>query len=259
MWRIGIIGTGNVAWHLAQTLAAAGIPVSGLLVRNVLAAKAKGLQQLFTAPLVDQLPELAQRSDLIIIAINDNHIGEMAANLMDFRGIVCHTSGSVPLSILAGRTGGFGVFYPLQTLTKGLPVPASQIPICIETSDDITSRTLSQLALHAGFPLHFITSEERLMLHVAAVMVCNFTNHLMTRASQLTRSHNLDFGLLKPLIHETIRKALEGDPMMAQTGPALRNDSQTILKHLGLLSQHPEIQAIYGVISESITKLHNHS
>lgn len=256
---IGIIGTGNVAWHLAHAFHSAGIRLSGLLVRNVEAARKKRLHLLFPAPLIEHLSDLTERSDILIIAVNDNHIPEIASRLTSFAGIVCHTSGSMPMSILSGHIAGYGVFYPLQTLTKGVALPAADIPVCLEASDPTTLKLLSEISQYVGFQSRVVDSSERLMLHVAAVIVCNFTNHMLTLGRKLTQISAMDFDVLEPLIRETFHKAMEKDPFSSQTGPAIRGDQVTIAKHLDVLESTPDIREIYQIITKSITQTHNPS
>ncbi len=250
--RIGIIGTGNVAWHFARLLSVSDISLSGVLVRNVNAAKAKGIDKRFSADLVDDIQILAEKSDLIIIAVTDGHIGEVASNLKSFNGIVCHTSGSFPLSSLTDVCDRSGVLYPLQTLTTGRELSPTEIPLCIEASDENLLSQLVLLAESAGFNYHLYNSEQRLLLHIAAVISCNFTNHLLALAEHLMKVNNLESDILRPLVQETFRKASENNPALVQTGPARRGDMTTIDKHLSMLGKYPGIQQLYRMISDSI-------
>jgi predicted short-subunit dehydrogenase-like oxidoreductase (DUF2520 family) len=98
-----------------------------------------------------------------------------------------------------------------------------------------------------------VNSAERRALHVAAVLACNFTNHLLALANDITDDEELEFDLLKPLIRETVRKALEADhPADVQTGPARRNDMQVIENHLAYLRPRPVTARIYELLTESI-------
>ena len=59
----------------------------------------------------------------------------------------------------------------------------------------------------------------------------------------------------RPLIEETEKKAHVLSPREAQTGPAVRYDEKIINKHLELLSNEPQMQEIYQLISKSIHNL----
>jgi predicted short-subunit dehydrogenase-like oxidoreductase (DUF2520 family) len=95
---------------------------------------------------------------------------------------------------------------------------------------------------------------ERLKLHVAAVVVSNFTNHLYALAEDFCKKENIDFKLLAPLIKETAQRVEAHSPASVQTGPALRNDVFTLDKHLRLLSNHPKLKYIYLKLTDSIMK-----
>ena len=98
--------------------------------------------------------------------------------------------------------------------------------------------------------------EERLKLHIAAVIVNNFTNHLYTLAADYCVKESADFTLLLPLVHETVNRLQYGYPGQMQTGPAIRGDSATISQHLLLLEQYPDLQRIYREMTENITHFH---
>ena len=128
------------------------------------------------------------------------------------------------------------------------------MPFFIEASDNQTTGTLKKLAETLGGKVYLVNTEHRRMLHLAAVFVCNFTNHMLTAGKEITSKAGLSFEVLEPLIRETISKALEMGPEKSQTGPAVRNDQNTIAKHMDLLSFSPELQEIYKDVTKSIIK-----
>jgi hypothetical protein len=62
--------------------------------------------------------------------------------------------------------------------------------------------------------------------------------------------------MLKPLIEETVAKLDDLSAFDAQTGPARRNDQNTLLTHESLLKDE-EVQ-LYKVLTNSIQKTYNH-
>jgi predicted short-subunit dehydrogenase-like oxidoreductase (DUF2520 family) len=97
-----------------------------------------------------------------------------------------------------------------------------------------------------------INSEQRKILHVAAVFACNFSNHLYTIAASILADHRLSFDLLKPLIAETADKIKLNEPAKMQTGPAIRKDVKTMNAHLKLLSTDKKLKKIYTLMSDHI-------
>jgi predicted short-subunit dehydrogenase-like oxidoreductase (DUF2520 family) len=147
-----------------------------------------------------------------------------------------------------------GVFYPLQTFSREQPImDFAGVPLCLEATEPDTEDELVKLGQGMSRIVYLVSSSERLLLHLAAVLACNFTNHLFSLARTLTISNGLEFSLLMPLIQETVRKGLSvTDPASVQTGPARRNDQTTIQAHLNLLHSQPLTADIYQLMTQSI-------
>ncbi|MEM9022672.1 MAG: DUF2520 domain-containing protein, partial [Bacteroidota bacterium] len=143
-------------------------------------------------------------------------------------------------------------FYPLQTFSVDRAVDFRTLPVCLEGSDHATAQWLENLAQGLTEQVHRVDSEQRQQLHLAAVFVCNFVNHMYAIGHELTAAHNLPFSLLQPLIEETAAKLRTGSPQAMQTGPARRGDTATMAAHLKLLEDHPVFQKIYNFVSNSI-------
>jgi predicted short-subunit dehydrogenase-like oxidoreductase (DUF2520 family) len=143
-----------------------------------------------------------------------------------------------------------GVFYPLQSFTKGKKVDFYSIPICIEATHSTDEKLLKELANKLSDKIFTISSEQRKKLHVAAVFVNNFTNHMYTIGNNICKKNNIPFEILKPLIEETAQKVFKISPEKAQTGPAIRKDSETIKNHLFLLDEQEK--EIYNLMTKSI-------
>jgi len=192
-----------------------------------------------------------KNADLYLIAISDDAIKSFSKQL-HFQGkLVVHTSGSVSMDELECNANK-GVFYPLQTISKNKKISFKNIPICLEASNKKDLDLLTTVANSISNKVHYINSEQRKSLHVSAVFVNNFTNHLYKIANDLCDEYKVDFAILKPLINETAKKIKTLAPKDAQTGPAIRNDKKTIKKHLALLNKNQH--EIYTLLSNSISK-----
>lgn len=249
---VSIIGSGNVATHLAKALKTANVQVLNIWSNRF--ENALTLAQEVDANAVSELANFAtDKSDIILIAVKDDAIGEVASNLIGYNGIVAHTSGAASISTL-DELENSGVFYPLQTFSKLKEVDFSNVPLCLEARNSLVLVKLKELATLLSKHNYEVDSEQRKILHLAAVFACNFPNYLYGIAQQLLAQHQLDFDLIRPLITETANKVQTALPVNVQTGPAIRNDEQTLTKHQGLLSQHPEWLTIYKLLSEQIKK-----
>ena len=198
-------------------------------------------------------PEFPYKSKLIVVAVPDHKLKEVLDKIQcGSNTLVAHTAGSFGLEVFPDRLKKTGVFYPLQTFSKGRNIVFRDLPFFIEASDKNSSDILRKLAETIGGKVYLADTEHRRMLHVAAVFVCNFINHMLMAGNEIAGRAGFSPEVLNPLINETISKALDVGPVQAQTGPALRNDLNTIKKHMELLSFSPELQKIYSDITQSI-------
>lgn len=181
-------------------------------------------------------------------------IPEVASKIAHLDGLVVHTSGSVTLKALDSCKRA-GVFYPLQTFSKNKELDYSQIPFCLEANNPSDLQLLKKMANSISGKAYEITSEQRKKLHLSAVFVCNFVNHLYSIGEEICRENNIPFEILQPLIKETADKVKDSSPSEVQTGPAIRNDRSTIDAHLKLLSSS-ENKEIYQLITTAIQSFH---
>ena len=250
---IVIIGSGNVAAVLGRKFRAAGHDIVQIVGRNAKAASALAYE--WDTVSTNYMIALNKNAEVYIIAVSDEAIDDVVRELKLPGKVVAHTAASVPKEVLKKITEHYGVFYPLQSLNKEMKT-LPDMPVFYDGSDDITKKKLKALA-------NSISKEnvaeagdgERLKLHVAAVFVSNFVTHLYALAENYCRKEGLDFKQLLPLIEETASRIKEIEPQQAQTGPALRHDSETIHKHLELLKNHPQLKNIYVLLTESIQQM----
>jgi predicted short-subunit dehydrogenase-like oxidoreductase (DUF2520 family) len=251
--RIVCLGSGNVATHLAAAFYKAGMEIVQVWSRDI--NHAAELARTVKADAIDNLEQVDTTADLYLIAVKDDAIGKIALSLQAIKGLVVHTSGATSIDVLQGFSQ-YGVLYPLQTFSKHKDLNLSDAPFCLEASSEQAYVLLEQAAKTIGSAIYKIDSAERKVLHVAAVFACNFTNHLYQLANTILSANNLQFDILKPLIMETALKVQHNVPVEVQTGPAVRNDEQTMNNHLDLLKGLPELQEIYETLSNSIKKTH---
>lgn len=252
--KIVLIGSGNVATQMALALNAIGEDIIQVYSRNL--ANATLLANLIKAKPISNLNEVQQHADLYIIAVKDDAIANVVAQLITISGLVVHTAGTVEINIISNKIPNAGVFYPLQTFSKEKNINFTTIPICVEANDESNLAILKILANKLSNKVYELNGEKRKILHLAAVFACNFTNHLYALAEQILSTNGLDFDIIRPLIAETAEKVTYKLPEQVQTGPAIRNDDKTIIKHLSLLENNPALLNIYQTLSDSIKLMH---
>ena len=250
---VSIIGSGNLAWHLAPALDNAGSVVREVYSRNPRHAEAL-TERLYQADVKASLDFSTSKSRLFIIATPDDAIRQVAMNIvLPDEATLVHCSGSQPLDILQFSAAPHtGVFYPLQSFSKSKRVDFRTIPVFIESSTPEAERLLMSMGKAISQKVRRITSEERKALHVAAVFASNFPNHMLAIAKSILQANSLEFDLVKPLIRETMEKALTLDPASGQTGPAVRGDLEVLDRHMEFLQEDEKVAEIYRVISQHI-------
>lgn len=249
--ELSIIGAGNISWHLSQAFKNSGISIKQIFSRDL--SKAKSMAKLVEAEPINSIKDLSPDTDLILICVSDKAIPEVVENIGFYDKTIAHTAGSVSLSALKKFTN-HGVFYPLQTFTKGNYLNLLQTPFCIEANNTETQTKLLNLAKQISNSIYELSSEQRLQCHLAAVFANNFSNHMFHAAEQILKQKNIPFDIIKPIIAETANKIQNLSPKTAQTGPAARNDKSTIEAHLKLLSDS-EMEKLYSFVSQNIWKL----
>lgn len=248
--KVTMIGAGNVATHLAMALREKGFEIIQIYSRTE--ESASRLASVTGSSYTANLQEISNESGLKIISVSDHAIAEVLEKVSFGSSLVVHTSGSIPMKIFKNKVLNYGVLYPLQTFSKERKLNFSEIPLCIEASSSANLEVLNHISSVLSNRVVFMASKKRLSLHLAAVIACNFSNHLYTLAKTVMDQKGLPFDLLVPLIKETTEKAVKFGPEAVQTGPAVRNDMNVIEKHLELLSFSPELKEIYLQLSNSI-------
>lgn len=197
-------------------------------------------------------PEELPQADIHLLCLADDAL-ETIINRIHQKGVIAHTSGAVGLEVFNTDQQG-GVFYPLQSFSKEIEISPKDIPICMEATSEEAMESLQKLSDLFGFPSQSMDSKQRLELHLAAVFANNFSNHCWTIAQQICQKAEINFDLLGPLLQQSFNKMQINGPLASQTGPAIRNDIQTLQKHLAQLP--PELQEIYQILTTSIQKKH---
>ncbi len=251
--KVILLGSGNTATVLAKMIVKAEHEVVQVWSRNF--DHAKALAAKVHAQPIAALEEITSEADICIMAVTDAAIPQLAKQLHLRRKILLHTAGSVSKDVLRNSSPNFGVLYPLQSLRKEMLV-MPQVPFLIDGNSDEVNALLEDFAHSLSDHVEFADDAARLNMHLAAVMVSNFTNHLYALTEDYCNDRGLDFKLLHPLIIEVACRLTQGHAVDMQTGPARRGDEETIKKHLLLLEIDEHLQDLYRELSESIQKLY---
>jgi predicted short-subunit dehydrogenase-like oxidoreductase (DUF2520 family) len=247
--RISIIGSGNLAWHLAAAFKKKKHAVTVYprdKKSDVRLFKKAGITLEYTKD------NIGGDQDFYFLCVPDARIGEVSERIHpeNEKAVIVHTAGSVGINTL-GSWPKKAVMYPLQTFSKQDAVSFENVPLMVFGSTTRATQLITNLAAGLSNNVRYCTDTERLRLHLAAVFAANFSNAMYGAASTIAGDK---FHLLIPLILQTASKMQLFTPAEAQTGPAVRNDEAVIRKHLRALSQAPDLQQIYELLTSYIRK-----
>ncbi len=260
--NIVIIGTGNVARHIANSFTCHQNIKLVQVFNHHLSPKAKQFAKHFHLSLVTDYKKLDTSADVYLIAVKDEAILEVARQLesLKLKGIIAHTSGSMDINILKSASTHIGVYYPLQTFYKGAEIDWKRTPILIESNQTKGLSLLRTIAKTVSHHVHTVDSTKRLTLHLAAVFANNFTNALYAASYQIIESNltKKQAKLLNPIIQQSVVKLQKHHPLEAQTGPAKRHDKLTLQKHINLLKHKPNLLKVYKTMTDLIVQQQAH-
>jgi predicted short-subunit dehydrogenase-like oxidoreductase (DUF2520 family) len=246
MIKVVILGSGNVASHLIKAMEAN----DAIDLVQVFARSKKSLENLIDSSKITTSFADLKEADVYVISVSDKAIEEVSNQIPFTDKLVVHTSGTVDFRVMHPKNKR-GVFYPLQTFSKSKEVDMKSVPFCLEAENIEDYKTVENLAKSLSNSVYAINGEQRKSLHISAVFVSNFANHMYQIGNALCEENNVPFAILQPLIEETANKIKTLTPTEAQTGPAIRNDEPTIQKHLEALEK-PIYKELYQKITLSI-------
>jgi predicted short-subunit dehydrogenase-like oxidoreductase (DUF2520 family) len=247
--KISVIGSGNVATVLAKRLYDKGFTIVEIYSKQI--ANAFALAKQVNATTVEQLTDLNNNTDIIIIAVADKAIETLVQQLSFNNQLIVHTAGSVSINVLKSVSGNYGVLYPLQSIRKQMndEIP---IPFLIDGNNELVLNQIKKIAAALSKTILQADDDMRLKLHVAAVFACNFTNFMYLQSATFCEQENIPFSLLQDLIEETANRNGIKHPSEVFTGPAIRNDTATIEKHLQVLNNHKNAKELYEMLTKKI-------
>lgn len=248
--NVAIIGSGNVAYAYSKALKDNGINPKYVLVRN--RETIAEVERLFGVKTIIEYEKLSD-CDLIIIAVKDDAIKEVASRLHNYKGVLVHTSGTQSSSVL-NVVENYGIIYPLQTISKDYDIDFKSVPLLINASTpEVKDKLMSMAQIMSDIVIECI-DEDRCYIHMNAVYVSNFVNVMLQIGEKLLKKKSLDISILEPLVKETIKKSFVMGAENALTGPARRHDMNTIQNHLNLLNDDVEEKKIYELLTDYILK-----
>ena len=243
--KIGIIGSGNLSWHLAGV-----IPDRAVVFYQVDPPEGN-----WPCPILSISEVSSYTWDALFLAVPDRSIKVVSEHLspaISSEVPIFHTSGATPLNTISGHFRHRGVLWPIRSLRKGDAVGHwRDLPLVLQADGPKAKAVLTDLADSLSGTTYWLDDEQRAQLHLAAVFSNNFVTALYEVAYDLCSTRGIPFELLVPIIINTAQTQDGSRPANRQTGAAARGDQPTMDRHLSLLERQ-EYKDLYRLISNLI-------
>ncbi len=255
---ISVIGAGRVGSALARALHARHYRIASVWSRTEehaaeLAAEVKARAV--------SLLEAASQAELALLAVPDDRLPALVAELAAAGAwrseqLVVHVSGVLPANVLtpaAEHRARIGGFHPLAAISRRDQILAPGISFAIEAGEPLHSTLWSMAESLGGMPFDLLP-EHRPLYHAAAVLASNYTVVLAALAAELLERAGVEgensLRALLPLLHSTLDNLENVGLPRALTGPLVRGDAGTIMRHLTALdTTAPEVAEVYRALA----------
>jgi len=245
--RLGIAGGGRAAWAFGSAWRRIGWPIAGVWLRD---ESRSAIADLLETPRRD-LAELADRSELLLVAVSDRAIDDVAQRIPDTNAVIFHASGS-----LTAIRGGFSL-HPLRALPPvGAPSDLADALLVFEGNHrDVGER----IAAAVGARFASLEARQKVLYHAAAVFGSNYVSAVLDIAEQLMERAGIE-GARPDLL------ALAGSAIANWsghagperfTGPAARGDQATIDRHRAALASDPQLESVYELLADYIARCYD--
>jgi len=242
---IGLIGPGRAGVGLALALAQAGYSV------RLHGRHKKSVPAPLTLTIGEggKLPPWIGDVEVVILTVRDDAITPLATSLATARAIterhvVLHLSGAQgqeALGPLVPSRAALGSLHPLQTIVepelapgrlKGAWAAVEGMPRAVEAGE--------RIAQDLGMRPFRIATKSKAIYHAGAVFASNYLVVVEAIAQRLLRHAGLSdadaWAALRPLVEGTLENLSRHEPREALTGPVVRGDTATIVRHLESLA-----------------------
>jgi len=240
--RLGILGGGRAAWAYGSAWKRIGWPLSGVWLRD---ASHSHIAELLETARMD-LVDLARDSELLLVAVSDRAIAEVAAMIPETDALIFHASGA-----LLSMRGGFSL-HPLRSLP---PVgDASDLEGTLLVFEGEHRRTAKLIATAIGARFAEVAPAQKALYHAAAVFGSNYVAAALEIARRLMDRagvHDAKDDLVA-LAHSALANWQRHDDAKRFTGPASRGDDAVMQQHRDALRDDPQLAQIYALLADEI-------
>lgn len=240
--RLGILGGGRAAWAFGSAWRRIGWPLSGVWLRD---DSHSHIAELLQTARMD-MGDLARDSELLLVAVSDRAIADVAAAIPETDALIFHASGA-----LLSLRDGFSL-HPLKALPPvGSPSDLEATLLVFEGQHRRTAKLIAA-AMDARFCE--VAPEQKALYHAAAVFGANYVaasleiaQRLMARAGVTDVREDL-----AALALSAIENWRGHEDAKRFTGPAARGDREVMDQHRDALKDDAQVAELYELLAAEI-------
>jgi predicted short-subunit dehydrogenase-like oxidoreductase (DUF2520 family) len=265
---LSFVGAGRTGRVLALAARRAGYPVAAVASRTP--AHAAQLAHAVGATPVATPIRAARAADLTFLTVPDAAVTRVAATIaasgmaLGGRGVV-HCSGAhsaAAIGALRQVAAQVGAVHPLQALTPDSdPAVLRGTHVSIEADPGLRATVTTLVEAIGGIPFD-APRGDRALYHAAAVLAGNAPLGLVARAAGLLQAAGLEPAMateaLATLLEGAARNVRRLGPQAALTGPVVRNDADTVARHLHALRADGATRRLYTLLARDTLELAGH-
>lgn len=226
-----IIGPGRAGGALSAALGRAGWRVDGPLGRD------------------HDPASVTTGARLVLLAVPDRDIADVAASLAPGSAVVAHVAGSLGLDVLAPHERVASV-HPLVSLPDATLGADRLAGAWFAVAGDPAA---SEVVTALGGRAVEVADEDRTTYHAAAAVAANHLVALLGQVDRLARSVGVPLEAYLDLARGALDNVAEVGPVAALTGPVARGDRDTVVRHLAAMPQ--DERAAYALLAEAAQRL----
>ena len=207
---------------------------------------------------VASLQAAALDAGIIWFCVPDSQIAAAATDLsgQNWKGkVALHSSGvlsSDELEVLRERGTRVASVHPLMTFVKKSQPDLHGVPFAVE-GDAVAVRRAKKMVSDLGGNSFRIRTQNKIAYHAFATMICPLLVSLLAAAEKAAALAGISPSVARrrmmPILKQTLSNYKKLGPASSFSGPIVRGDAATIVRHLESLQSIGDVGSVYVALA----------
>jgi predicted short-subunit dehydrogenase-like oxidoreductase (DUF2520 family) len=258
---VAMVGAGNLGTALAVALREAGYRIESIVARRRgnSVARASRLARQTGSRVVLDAEEVKAR--ILWLCVPDAEIARAAASLaegLQGRGkIALHSSGALGSEVLKSlrrRGAAVASVHPLMTFVRGSRPSLAGVSFAIE-GDSVAVQAARSIVRDLGGKSYAISRKEKDAYHAWGTFASPLLTALLSTAEEVAALAGVSTQAARqrmlPILLQTVKNYGELGAPAGFSGPIVRGDVETVLRHLSVLQTAPVPRRVYLALARA--------